>query len=217
MKQLNLLSLHNSPRSFSYKEDFIFTESNITAYRALFSTYKKASCIILYGPKGSGKTHLAHIWCIKKKALLLDQVDAKKLINFSCVLENINTITEEIALLNSYNNAIENNTSLLLTTQIPISGLSFKLQDLSSRLLAAPLINLKAPDDKLLKIIIAKEFYYRNIRIKAEAINYIINNIERSYSTIIKVVDYIDKIALNNKKNISVQFLSNILQNFHFN
>ena len=56
--------------------DYIISESNQNAYKAVLSWYNwHHHCMILYGKIGCGKTHLANIWKERIEAREIYRVD----------------------------------------------------------------------------------------------------------------------------------------------
>ena len=77
--------------------------------------------------------------------------------------------------------------SLLITCNSDPLKLKWKTKDLILDLLYH--IEIKLPDDFLIKKILMKQFADRQLSLDSEHIEYISKRIERSYSSIIKIVD----------------------------
>ena len=85
------------------------------------------------------------------------------------------------------------------------------LKDLISRISSATVIEMRDPDEILLKKIIEKYLSERNIQINNESLNYLINRIERSYKSALKIAKKIDISSLEQKTKINKFFLKSIL------
>ena len=59
-----------------------------------------------------------------------------------------------------------------------------------------------------------KQFADRQLSLDIEQIEYISKRIERSYSSIIKIVDRVDHLALQNKKAISKNIIKEAIKYF---
>ena len=88
----------------------------------------------------------------------------------------------------------------------------FKLADLQSRLNIIPAIAIGEPDDEMLAALIVKLFNDRQIMISQETLNYILQNIERSFSFAIKLVEEADFISLAKKRAMSVSIIKEAIE-----
>jgi chromosomal replication initiation ATPase DnaA len=89
--------------------------------------------------------------------------------------------------------------------------LDSSLKDLTSRISSSTVIEMRDPDEVLLKKIIEKYLNERNIKINKESLDYLINRIERSYKSALKVAKQIDTMSLEKKTKINKFFLRSIL------
>mgnify|MGYP001600607519 CR=1 FL=1 len=87
---------------------------------------------------------------------------------------------------------------------------SFALPDLASRLRAAPAVAIREPDDILLGSILVKMFNDRQLRVGQDVINYIVSHMERSFEEARRIVEESDKMALIQKKNVSVVLIKEL-------
>ncbi|MBQ4875043.1 MAG: chromosomal DNA replication initiator [Rickettsiaceae bacterium H1] len=212
MKQLSLLN--NKPKKKSYKtKDYILSEGNINEYQQLLIENWQHHCKILYGKPLTGKTHLAHVWQQSNNGLFLRSLNGLQIITKerNYIIENIEKITNERELLCIYNVTKECNCKLLLTTNTLPKFLPYKLADLKSRILSSPLLKLPENNEHLLKVMLLKEFSLRQIKISKEVIDYIINHTERSVAKLINLIDYIDLVAIEEKRNITVPLVRKII------
>lgn len=207
------LPLHPGFASYA-PEDFITTENNLTAFDWITCWPDWPSpCFYLYGPEGSGKTHLTHIWCALAKGQLLQASELGTIppANAHNVLEEIEFLEDEAALFHLINWTQQSGGSLLLTSQMPASMLPFQLPDLCSRLRALPSATLSLPDDNALAIIFTKLFADRQLQVSSHVIHYLITRCERSFTAVHAMVDAIDRYTLQEKTEITVQRLKKIL------
>lgn len=216
------LPLNFNHRPALDREDFLVTSGNVEAVKMLDSyPLWPSHAIIIYGANGCGKTHLAHVF-VKKTggktpltsatSLTAEQVPDLLAKSGSLVVEDIETLKDEEALLHLYNYAKEIGAHLLMTSAVAPSDLAITLPDLSSRLLAIPAIKIGNPDDAFIKALLVKLFIDRQLSIGEEAIDYAIKNMERSFKGAGDLVAAADKLSLAKHKAITIPLLREILK-----
>lgn len=208
-------------RSTSYEPaDFIRGASNEEAL-ALIDQWPHwpYSIVLVHGPEGSGKTHLAHVFAARTRASLLEgsrigKVPADQLMvgNHCWVLEDIDRINDQAALAQLINHARARGDYLLLTAKAAAGHLAVTLPDLRSRLLALPTLTLGAPDDALLMGVLAKQFADRQLRIAPEVLQYAAHQLERSYTAAGDFVKAMDRLSLERGRAITVPLVREALK-----
>ena len=183
--------------------------------------------ICIYGPSGCGKTHLANVFAqmvaLKTshpyripfiKASQIDKNMAHTLFetNPQIVIENLHTLQNQEALFHLYNTYRDMGGNILFTSDIAPARINFSLPDLRSRMNIVPNIEIKAPDDELLIALIVKLFMDRQITPSQELLNYLIKNIQRSFSYVRKLVEEIDNISLAKKRAISINIAKEAIE-----
>ena len=183
----NQLILKFPTKKFYLKEDFYVSRSNQEAYDLSNSWPKwvKRICNI-FGPPGSGKTHLISILKSKTSTLEIqsNQLDDKIFFKFKTkevlIIENFNDNISENLLFSLWNVALQDNKYILITSTLPISSYKFKLPDLKSRISSSMFIGINLPSDDLISVILAKNFSDKQIKVEKKHIDYIIKRIDRS-------------------------------------
>lgn len=217
------LPLDLDHRAAMGREDFLIGRANEAAVAWLDRWPDwPAPALVISGPAGSGKSHLAAVWCDKSKAvivrpdrLLSDTAEDIAHEGQHIVLDGIDPwlgdAAAERTLFHLYNLFKEEQRSLLLTMRMTPSETDFAIADLASRLRAAPLAGINPPDDELLAAILIKLFHDRQLIVGEDVIRYILPRMERSFASAGEIVKTADRLALSERKAISVPLLRRVL------
>jgi chromosomal replication initiation ATPase DnaA len=195
------------------RDDLIVTQANHAAL-ALVDSWPQwpASLMVLAGPPGSGKSHLAAIWAEKAGAVAMhgDAIDAAA--EGHVLIDGLGEAgIDETALFHLINALRERGASMLITSRRWPSEWKVKLPDLISRIKSAPTVEISEPDDALLSGVITKLFADRQLVIEPQLVAYLVSRIERSLATAQNVVERLDKAALEAKSRITRQMASTVL------
>lgn len=196
------------------RENFFVSESNYAAHSFVTSWPDWPShCMIIYGPESCGKTHLANIWAETSDAVFFNKnQDVSEIAgNRNMVIENIDKDISEIELLNCFNIIRENDGYLMLTSRFSPNEYRFGLADLISRLNSALSVQIKEPDERLLKIYMMKHFSDRQIKVNEQVVEFLASRVERSFGAINYIIGKLDNLSLAEKKNITVTFARKII------
>ena len=201
------------------KEDFYVSPSNQEAYDFINSWRKWIKRTVnIFGPSGSGKSHLASI--LKSKTSCL-QIETKKLsdeIFFkfktkeTLIIENLDRKVSEKLLFSLWNIALQDNKYLLITSKKPINSVKFKLRDLTSRVTSSLIIGINLPSDDLISVILAKNFSDKQITVEKKHIDYIIKRIDRSYEKISQFILTLDKYSLKKGSPFALKLIKEVLK-----
>ena len=201
------------------KEDFYVSPSNQEAYDFINSWPQWIKRIInIFGPSGSGKSHLASILKSKTSCLLVEgnELNEKTLLKFktkeALIIENLNEKVSEKLLFSLWNSALQDNKYFLITSSKPINSYKFKLVDLVSRVNSCLIIGIKLPSDDLISVIIAKNFSDKQIKVEKKHIDYIIKRIDRSYEKISQFILTLDKYSLKKGTPFSLKLIKEVLK-----
>jgi chromosomal replication initiation ATPase DnaA len=159
--------------------------------------------MLLVGPEGSGKSHLAAIWAeqagarsISAHALTAVAVPGA-LATGALVVEDLKSPDlDERALFHLMNLAREEAAFVLITARTPPTALQIELRDLRSRLRAVPVVLLLSPDDQLFRALIVKFCADRQLIVDETVVSYLASRIERSYAAVRQAVELLDTEAL---------------------
>jgi chromosomal replication initiation ATPase DnaA len=100
---------------------------------------------------------------------------------------------------------------LLMTARTPPRDWGVVLPDLFSRLQAAPIASLAAPDDALLSAVLVKLFADRQVTVAANLIPYLVSRMPRQISAARQLVAELDARALADARPITRQLAGEVL------
>jgi chromosomal replication initiation ATPase DnaA len=159
--------------------------------------------MLLVGPEGSGKSHLAAIWADEAGArsttahALTAAAVPGALATGALVVEDLKSSDfDERALFHLMNLAREDGASVLITARVPPSAFQVELRDLRSRLRAVPTVSLLPPDDQLFRALIVKFCADRQLTVDEAVVSYLVTRIERSCAAARQAVELLDSEAL---------------------
>ena len=194
-------------------DDFFVSTSNKKAYSFILNNKIDNKKILLIGPNKSGKTHLGKIWQKNNNAISYENnfeiiLNYKKNIFIDDFLKNIN----EEKIFHLINHCSINKLTILLTSNKEVFEHNFLLKDLVSRLKTFNLLRINLPDDDLIINLIIKLLHDKQIIIKnKEIFHYILKRIERSYEEIFLLIENIDKLSLEKKRELTIPLIKKLL------
>ena len=161
--------------------------------------------LLLVGPEGAGKTHLAHIWAALTDAVILSgqglaDADIAGLSGRAVVVEDADCIglpeTGAEAQLFHLHNLVTTTGALMLTARTPPRDWGLTLPDLISRMQATAIAQLDGPDDALLSAVLVKLFADRQVSVPANLIPYLVSRMPRTIGAARALVAALDARAL---------------------
>ena len=205
-------------KSFNYKFNnkndnelnFFVNKTNFYAFNALINNDTKLS--FLYGPKKSGKSYLSKIWLKKNNAIEYNN-NYKSILNIhdNILIDNLIFYDQE-KIFHIVNNCILNNSKILITSDIKINSIDFKFNDLSSRLRTFSNLEINQPNDEMLLAILTKLLVDKQFIIKSnEIFEYILRRVDRSYQGINEIVNKLDILSLEKKRQLTIPLIKEIM------
>ncbi|TMJ89430.1 MAG: chromosomal replication initiator DnaA [Alphaproteobacteria bacterium] len=200
------------------REDFLSGPSNAVAL-ALVDAWPDWShrTVMLTGPEGSGKSHLAAMWAQAAGARLIAARAVEEanvpaaLATGALVVEDVTAGSfEEKALFHLLNLAREQDAFVMLTARTPPA--TFAIADLTSRLKALPVVAIAPPDDGLLRAVLLKLFSDRQLAVDEALLGYVGTRIERSFAAARAVVALLDAEAMRRKRPLTRALAAEILR-----
>ncbi len=204
-------------------EDFLVAEPNRLAVQRLEAwPVWRTPVLILSGPTGCGKTHLAHVFLNRSRGVLIDHCALRldQTVDIAaragiCIIDDADRAVAagiERPLLHLHNVIAERRGHLLLTGEGPPARWPFTLPDLRSRLLAADTVDISSPDDGLIAAVLVKLFADRLLKVDAEVIGYALPRIVRSFAAARRLVaDLQAAAARSRRRRITVPLVREVL------
>ncbi len=186
--------------------DFLVAAPNALALATVEGGDWPQGKLVLAGPEGAGKTHLAHVWAEATGAAVipaaaLAEADIAALAATGAVaVEDADRIAgdraAEAALFHLHNLLLAEGGRLLLTARAAPGHWGLALPDLASRIAAAGLATIAPPDDTLLSAVLVKLFADRQITVPAALIPWLVARMDRSFAGAAALVAALDAHAL---------------------
>jgi len=195
------------------RADFLLSDSNRAALDLIERWPDGSSrALVLHGPAGSGKTHLAHLWCARCGVPLIagEALGSPETLPAVIAVDNAERAPER-ALLHLYNLTLERGGHLLLTMPAPPASQTIGLADLASRLRSLPVVGIAPPDDALLAAVLVKHFGDRQLRVAPEVFAYLVARMERSFAAAATIAARLDRLALETRRPVTVKLARAVL------
>lgn len=201
------------------REDFFVSPANALAVTTLDQPELWPNGkLLLIGPEGAGKTHLAMVFAARTGAQVIEAGDlaAADLPEAAAlVIENADTVAgdtaAETALFHLHNHMTGRGGLLLLTAARAPRDWGLTLPDLQSRMEATATATLLPPDDALLGAVLVKLFADRQLQVAPGFIRWLVRRIDRSFATARAVVAALDAEALATKRPINSTLAATLL------
>jgi hypothetical protein len=150
---------------------------------------------VLAGPPRSGKSLLARWFAASGLGDVLDDADG----------------LPEDALFHRWNRAQAEGRPLLIVSNRALGTWAVALPDLASRLGAALMIEIGAPDDDLLRALVEGHAARRGLALGEAVLAYILPRIERSHAAAEALVETIDRLSLERKAAVTISLARDAL------
>lgn len=211
------LPLHFTHDPASGRDDLLVSE-RLAAAVAIVDDWPSwpAPVVVLAGPVGSGKSHLAQIWRERAGATEIHPLagsNASQIAAAGPVLfeDAERRGYDETELFHVINSVRQHGHSLLMTSRTWPMAWQVALPDLKSRLKAATVVEIGEPDEDLLAQVIVKLFADRQLYIDDKVVSYIVARMERSLGAAQTVVEKLDRLALARGTRITKPLAAEVL------
>ena len=202
-----------------YEQDYFVSSNNFSAFKLIDSwPYWPGKWLNIFGENGCGKTHLAKI--LEKKINKIKLINAEdisseiieNLSDYEClIIDSFNNNVEEKLLYSILNQSKQLDNYILINSIRSLKKIKFNLEDLRSRINSFVYIGIELPTDELLKVIISKSLSDKQISLNPKMTNFIINNVERSYEKIFRLLKDLDELSLSTGKSININLIKKVI------
>lgn len=204
------------------RSDFYVSDANAAAVAGIEAWRDwPMSKMVLVGPAGSGKTHLAQVFCAQSGARLIAARDvggsdpAALAEAQAIAIEDADQIAgdraAEEALFHLHNAAADRGAAVLVTARTPPARWGLCLPDLDSRMQQAGQLSLAPPDDRLLQAVLVKLAADRQMALTPALLRYILPRIDRSLAHVRDLITRLDAEALAAKQKPGLKHVRAIL------
>lgn len=184
--------------------------------------------LFLFGPEGTGKTHLLEATCVAAyaksrqahflplgKATLapacLEDLEHADLVCIDDVHIVLQDRDWEEALFHFYNRAKATGCRMVFSSRSPLNSLSFTLPDLQSRLAWGLIYGIKTPNDEERRAILQWRAHQRGLKLPDPVVNYLMHRYSRHVGELLLALDKLDRASLMLKQGITLNLVKAVL------
>jgi DnaA family protein len=176
--------------------------------------------IYLWGPAGSGKSHLlaatASLALRRRPALLLDRPEAAALTappGGLLIVDNIDALDEaaQVALFRIFNTARMVGLGLLLAGNAPPLQLALR-EDLRTRIGQTLIYEVKTLDDEHKAAALRRHALERGLKVEDSLVRYLLSHGRRDLPSLMAVLDHLDRATLERQRPATLPLLKEALQ-----
>lgn len=153
--------------------------------------------LALWGGGGVGKTHALHLWAGREGAEVLDgaALRAAPLVHGPLAVDDADRAPDEAALLHLLNRAAEEGHPLLLAGRLPPARWPVALPDLRSRLRATATAGFGAPEDALLRGLLARLLRERQLVVPEAVQDWLLAHLPRTAEAVRQAAGRLDDLV----------------------
>ncbi|QDH17615.1 DnaA/Hda family protein [Swingsia samuiensis] len=182
---------------------FIVSPSNAAARAWLMRSIWPDGRLWLWGPAGTGKTHLLTVWAYEHDATVLDarlfsrsSSGGRVRVQGNLALDNADSPGDEATMLHLLNDAVAQGDHVLMVGRMPPSRTHFALPDLASRLRATATTATENPDDELRATLLLSLLADRQLVVSQSVTEWLWKHLPRTGSALVRAVERLDEVAL---------------------
>lgn len=183
--------------------------------------------VYLYGPGGSGKSHLLQGLCHEAQqrgqsaiylptlAVLqpgvLDSLESVQLVCLDDIDDVLSMDDWQRALFHLINAFKDRGGKLVVSAALPVASLEVRLADLASRLKAAFLVATDQLDDEQKLEVVRRKAQRRGFEMSDEVCRYILSRSRRDMHHLAQLVEQLDQETLRRQKKVTIPFVKQAL------
>ena len=199
--------------------DFLPAASNREALAWLDTEWPDRR-LALWGPEGCGKSHLLHIWARRADATILSGRTLRDLDKVpqsgGLALDDADTVTAELLLLHLLNTARDRGLFVLISGHRPPSRWPIALPDLSSRLRAITVTEVRPPSGDLLAMLLKRLLSDRQLTVAQPVQDWLLTRLPRSPAALRHAVARLDQVSLTSGKPVTRLLAAGVLRSDGF-
>lgn len=164
----------------------------------------------LWGPAGTGKTHLLTVWAKEHDATVLDarlfsaaSAGGRVRVRGNLAIDNADSPGDEATMLHLLNDAFAQGDRVLMAGAMPPSRGRFTLPDLASRLRATATTATGEPEDELRATLLLSLLADRQLVVSQSVTEWLWRRLPRTGKALVSAVDRLDEAALIRKQPIT--------------
>ena len=199
-----------------FDDDFLAGEANAAALAWVARGGWPSGRLALWGEAGSGKTHLLHLWARREGAVLLDGAAVRGPFEAlaagagGLAVDDADLAGEE-TLLHLLNAAAEAGRPVLLAARPAPARWGTGLADLRSRLRAASAVGLGAPDDALLRALLARLLAERQLVVAEGVQDWLLARLPRTGAARREAAARLDRASLGQRRGVTRALAARVL------
>ncbi len=155
--------------------------------------------MVLWGEPGCGKSFMLHIWARSVGATIYRGSSLRGLVSppaTAIAIDDADLVPEETALLHLLNAAAEAHRPVLLTARCPPARQASKLPDLASRLRASMVVEISAPDEAMLNMLLFHLAASRQLVLPPQVGQFLLTRLPRTPGALREAIARLDHAAL---------------------
>lgn len=193
------------------RASFLISSANEAASRTVEAWLNSGEpFLIVCGPKGAGKTHLAHL-AVESEGAFFDWTDAAAAQGPAVVVFDNLPPDRPREFLRAIEEIADCGKRIVLVGEGHPSEWAKGFKDLRTRLEAMPRASLGEPDESLIRAVLAKGFLDRQLTVPPAVIDYTAPRLPRTFEAVRAFIDAADELSLGLKKKISIQLAQKTL------
>ena len=218
------LALPLTFKTLKNRENFIISKCNESAISLIDNSVfwlnkKKINSIpaaLIFGPNGSGKTHLSNIFKEYNNSIFLSSLKPSDL---ELIEKGNNFIIDDFVpsinypaelVMHFLNQVTYNEGSILFLSRCSAFEMDWELADLNSRIRSLMACEIRLPDDMLLYTFMIKYTYEKKLILSDNQCLYILERLERNFESVINFINQLDLFSLETKKKVSYKSIQHV-------